>query len=158
MEQVLIRPARPGEAAAISALALRSKAHWGYDAAFLDACRDELATTADECDGVHVQVGERQAALLGYYKLAGQPPVGELADLFVDPSAIGTGVGGQLMRHAIDLARVLGLRTLTIDADPNAEAFYRHAGAVRVGSVASGSVPGRELPRLELRIGDLISE
>ena len=32
----MLRPARPGEAAALSDLALRSKAHWGYDQAFLD--------------------------------------------------------------------------------------------------------------------------
>ena len=156
MGQLRIRPAVPGEAAALSALAVRSKAHWGYDEAFLDACRDELATAAEECDGIHVQVAERDGALIGYYKLAGQPPVGELADLFIDPSAIGAGVGSRLLRHALDLARRLGLHILTIDADPNAEAFYRRAGAVRVGSVASGSIPGRELPRLELRLGDLL--
>lgn len=157
MEQLLIRPALPGEAAALSALAVRSKAHWGYDEAFLDACRDELATTADECDGIHVQVAERDGAPIGYYKLAGQPPVGELADLFIDPPAIGSGAGARLLRHAIELGRSLSLHILTIDADPNAEAFYRRAGAVRVGSVASGSIPDRELPRLELRLGAPLS-
>ena len=44
-----LRAARPEEAAAISALALRSKAHWGYDEAFLAACRAELTWTAAQC-------------------------------------------------------------------------------------------------------------
>ncbi len=34
-----IRAARPGEADALSALCLRSKAHWGYDDDFLERCR-----------------------------------------------------------------------------------------------------------------------
>ena len=41
----MIRPARSGEAKALSDLALRSKAHWGYDAAFMAACRAELTVT-----------------------------------------------------------------------------------------------------------------
>jgi hypothetical protein len=46
---VRIRPARPDEAGAISALALRSKGHWGYDAAFLAACRENLTIGSRGC-------------------------------------------------------------------------------------------------------------
>jgi hypothetical protein len=42
MPQAQIRRALPGEAASLSALALRSKALWGYDAAFIEACRASL--------------------------------------------------------------------------------------------------------------------
>lgn len=76
----MVRPALPGEAAAISALALHSKGHWGYDAAFLEACRAELTTDSGECDGRHVYLAERDGTLLGNFKLAGDPPVGELAE------------------------------------------------------------------------------
>ena len=41
-----VRPARPDEAEALTALVLRSKAHWGYDEAFTAACRDEHAVAA----------------------------------------------------------------------------------------------------------------
>ena len=47
-----VRAARPAEAEAISALALRSKAHWGYDPAFLEACREDLTIDPAWCDGV----------------------------------------------------------------------------------------------------------
>ena len=53
-----IRPASAGEAAALSALALRSKAHWGYDAAFLDACRAELTLRDDELASRRTLVAE----------------------------------------------------------------------------------------------------
>jgi hypothetical protein len=51
---------------------------------------------------------------------------------------------------AVDRARALGISRLLIDADPNADGFYARMGARRVGTVASGSIAGRELPRLEL--------
>jgi len=58
-----------------------------------------------------------------------------------------------LLRDARDHARCLGYELLTIDADPYAEAFYVHGGAVRSGETPSGSIPGRMLPRLELAVG-----
>ena len=37
MRALHLRPGRKGEARLLSDLALRSKGHWGYDQAFLDA-------------------------------------------------------------------------------------------------------------------------
>lgn len=145
-----IRPARAGEAAALSALALRSKAHWGYDAAFLDACRAELTLRDDELASRRTLVAEVDGGVAGFGTLEGEPPHGELGMLFVEPVAIGRGVGGALLAALVDRARGLGFTRLAIDADPFAEAFYLAHGAVRVGVVASGSVPGRVLPQLEL--------
>jgi GNAT superfamily N-acetyltransferase len=149
---MIVRPAVPAEAEALSRLALRSKGHWGYDDQFLAACRAELTVAPEQCDGVHLVLAEGGTALLGFYRLAGEPPVAELADLFVDPDAIGRGVGAVLLADAVDRARALGISRLTIDADPHAEGFYARMGARRVGTVASGSIPGRELPRLELAV------
>lgn len=148
-----LRPARPDEAALISALALRSKAHWGYDEAFLAACRRELTWTAAQCASGDVVVAERHGAVVGFFALGGEATGrGELDACFVDPPAIGTGVGGVLLRGALEEALRRGWRTLTLAADPGAVAFYEHHGARRVGEVASGSVPGRTLPLLELAV------
>lgn len=95
-------------------------------------------------------VAERGDALLGFYRFAGEAPVAELADLFVDPTAIGRGVGATLLADTVDRARSLGVSGLVIDADPNAAGFYVRMGARRVGSVASSSITGRELPRFGL--------
>src|SRR3546814_14945630 len=40
-----LRLAKSSECGSLSALALRSKAYWGYDSAFLQACRDELTVS-----------------------------------------------------------------------------------------------------------------
>ncbi len=43
-----IRPARADEARELGEPAFRSKAHWGYGAAFMEACREDLAVTEDD--------------------------------------------------------------------------------------------------------------
>lgn len=149
---VTLRPARPEEAADLSALALRSKGHWGYDAEFLEACRAELTWTEDDLSRATVVVAERDGIAVGFLVLAGAGDQGELDALFVDPPAIGGGVGSLLMDEALRLARAHGRRTLAIDADPGAEPFYLRYGARRVAEVPSGSIPGRLLPRLVIEL------
>jgi GNAT superfamily N-acetyltransferase len=135
---VRLRDARPDECDALSALAYSSKAHWGYDDAFMEACRDELTVSLDRA---HVRVAH-DGALLGFHGLDGD----ELTWLFVAPGAMGRGVGRALVRDACALARAAGIGRLRIEADPNAVGFYERMGASRVGEVASGSIPGRVLP------------
>lgn len=148
MADLVLRAALPAEVGALSELAMRSKAYWGYDAAFLEACRDELTFTAT--DVARIVVAESGGALVGMYTVDGRPPHGVLGNLWVDPSLIGSGIGRQLWSHAISSARARGFSHLMIDADPNAEGFYLKMGAERVGETPSGSLPGRVLPLLQV--------
>ncbi|MFF2351718.1 GNAT family N-acetyltransferase [Kitasatospora sp. NPDC058115] len=149
---MLIRPARPDEAAALSALALRSKAHWGYDAAFIEACRAELTLHPERIGPDRTAVAEDDGRVLGFVTLTGEPPEGELGMLFVEPAVIGRGIGRRLMEHLRAEATALGFARITFGADPNAEPFYLAVGAVRTGTTPSGSVAGRELPLLTLHL------
>jgi GNAT superfamily N-acetyltransferase len=147
-----LRPARPDEADLLSDLAVRSKAYWGYDDDFLAGSRIQLAVRPDEVVERRVTVAEVDGSVVGFYSLEGEPPVGELGLMFVDPAHIRRGVGLRLWTHAVSAARVAGLASFTIDADPFAEAFYLAMGAVRVGSVASKVRAGRFLPRLAFSV------
>jgi GNAT superfamily N-acetyltransferase len=149
---VEIRPATPGEAGAISALALRSKGHWGYSPAFLEACRAELTIRAEQLAEQRAHVAVEGGALLGFFTVTGAPPQGELDCLYVDPAAIGRALGRRLLDAAVALARAEGFRVLAIHADPHAEEFYLRCGATRVGDVPSKSLPGRRLPLLSLAL------
>ncbi|MGC3994170.1 MAG: GNAT family N-acetyltransferase [Propionicimonas sp.] len=144
--EVRVRAARAEEAAALSDLALRSKGHWGYPAEFLEACRAELTLTAQECASGDVLVAERDGVVLGFAALGGTAPAGRLDALFVDPPAIGTGVGRLLLEHALAEACRRGFATVTLDADPGAAPFYAKHGGVRTGTAPSGSIAGRDLP------------
>lgn len=149
-----IRPARPDEAEALTELAIRSKGHWGYDAAFLAACRAELTFSPDDLIDAPTFVADGPDGPAGFYRLLvrddGQA---ELDDLFVDPACIGHGVGKRLWQHAVAQAAALGCTEMTIQSDPFAEGFYRAMGAERVGELESGSVPGRMLPLLRYGLG-----
>ncbi|PVE04389.1 GNAT family N-acetyltransferase [Streptomyces scopuliridis] len=138
-----IREARPDEAPALSALVLRSKAHWGYDEAFLAACRDELTISAHEVTARRLAVAEDETSgeALGVASLEGRAPDGTLGLLFVEPRVIGLGIGRALYAHVLDRARELGFERLTIDSDPHAVDFYRTLGARPVPG-------GGALPRL----------
>lgn len=143
-----LRPARPDDAEALTALALRSKAHWGYDAAFIEACRAELTVTPARIGSERMVVAEDDGRVVGFVAVAGD----SLEDLFADPDHIGTGIGSALLGAAIEIVRGAGHVALSIEADPHAADWYRSKGAVDVGTVPSGSVPGRRLPHLRLPI------
>jgi GNAT superfamily N-acetyltransferase len=151
-EGMELRPGRPAEAAVLTGLALRSKAHWGYDEAFLEACRDELTLQPRDLTGGRSLVAEEDGRVLGFTTVSGEPPGGALAMMFVEPDTMGRGVGRLLFERTMDRARGLGFARLTIDADPHAEAFYTAMGAVPIGATPSGSIPGRVLPLLEITL------
>ncbi|MDC2956525.1 MULTISPECIES: GNAT family N-acetyltransferase [Streptomyces] len=142
---ISIRPAREEEATLLSDLALRSKAHWGYDPEFLASCREELTLAGPELAARRTAVAERHGGIVGFTTFEGEPPQGVLGMMFVDPDAIGQGIGRLLFTHVLETAQALGFTRFTIDADPNAEPFYEAMGGVPVGRVPSGSIPGRTL-------------
>ncbi|MET1073983.1 MAG: GNAT family N-acetyltransferase [Umezawaea sp.] len=143
---IRLRRATIDEAAPLSCLARRSKAHWGYDADFLAEVHDALAISAAQITEDDCVVADDNGTVLGFYRLGGPPPDGLLMDFFIDPPAIGTGLGRTLWDHAITTARTRAHRTLTLESDPHAEGFYLRMGAVRVGERESDSYPGRFLP------------
>ncbi len=148
-----VRAAQAGEEAALTELALRSKAHWGYDAAFLEACRPELTVTSEQVAAGQVWVAQ-DSSVVGMSVL--DLDAAELVALFVEPAAIGTGAGRALLIAACERAATAGLATLEIESDPHAETFYLAHGARRVGERSSSST-GRRLPLLELPASSALS-
>ena len=143
-----LRLARFDEADLINELALRSKAHWGYDADFLEASRRVMYLSGHHVLAYRTAVAEVDGRVVGFYTLAGEPPTGELGHLFVDPPYIGQGVGRALWSHAVEASIRLGFERFTLDSDPHAEAFYLAMGAKRTGEAPSVAIAGRMLPRL----------
>jgi GNAT superfamily N-acetyltransferase len=149
-----LRPARPGEEPALSALCLRSKAHWGYDAAFLAACRAALTVDPGLVAAGRVDVAEADGQALGVVAMEAGPDAGteEVALMFVDPPAIGLGLGRALLAHALAAAAARGARRALVLSDPGARPFYERMGARLVGMAPSDAIPGRMLPWLEFAL------
>jgi GNAT superfamily N-acetyltransferase len=147
-----LRPPEPYELPLLSALCLRSKAVWGYDQAFLDACRAELTIRAEELESTALCAAEHDGALVGVAQITVEGEVADLQKMFVEPGAIGLGVGKALFAWAVSTAKNLGAQRMTIDADPGAVGFYKRMGAVEHGAAPLGSIPGRMLPRLQVEL------
>ena len=146
-----IRKARPDECGALTEIAMRSKAHWGYSAEFMTNVRADLEVRAEKfMPGFHVYVLETESEMIGFCSL--RPENAEtviLDDLFIEPQHIGHGYGKQLWDHSLLVAQSLGYRKLTLVSDPYAESFYIHQGAVRIGETESNTLAGRMLPLME---------
>jgi GNAT superfamily N-acetyltransferase len=147
---IAVRPARRGEAASLTALCLRSKAHWGYDAAFMRLCVPALTVREEDIAAGRVLVAaEGEGTPLALVSVLGEGETVDLQEMFVDPPAIGRGLGRTMFDAAAALARELGARRLTILADINAAPFYERMGARFLRNAPSDAIPGRTLPFYE---------
>ena len=90
-----LRLAKAEECGSLSALALRSKAYWGYDPVFIQACREELTVKPENARAGRVVVLVEEDTLLGFYALdqGERRDEAEVSLLFVEPAVIGRGIG-----------------------------------------------------------------
>ena len=134
-----LRLAKPSECGSLSALALRSKAYWGYDPVFLQACRQELTVHPEAIAAGRVVVLIEEDTPLGFYALdsSERSEEGEISLFFVEPAVIGRGIGRALWDHAVAKARQEGFKRLKILSDPFALGFYRAVGATLSGKIRS---------------------
>lgn len=135
-EPVTIVRAMPEDAAALSVIAHAAKAHWGYPAHWLEEWREDLTITSAFIAENETFKALNDERVLGFHALLESSAAWRLEHLWVHTEWMGQGVGRALFRHAVAKARARGASCLTIESDPHAEAFYRHMGAARVGSVA----------------------
>jgi GNAT superfamily N-acetyltransferase len=152
MDKLIIRAPAADEAAALTDLAMTAKASWGYDAAFMEACRAELTITPQLLAAWRFWVAELDGRIVGMIALSLDGGHAQLEDFFVDPAAQGGGIGRRLMDELLRVCRASGATALEVDADPNAEGIYERLGFRTIGRSPSGSIPGRTLPRMTLAL------
>jgi N-acetylglutamate synthase-like GNAT family acetyltransferase len=149
--QNLIRRARRDECALLTTIALRSKASWGYDEQFMADCVTELTISESDIQSHEYFVIESAGGVIGFCALREHGECeGELADVFVEPDHLRAGHGRRLVEQAKSAARARGWHSLLVEADPNARDFYFSCGGTQIGTVASGSIPGRQLPLIKI--------
>lgn len=132
-----------------SDLCLRSKAHWGYGGAFMEACRGELTLTADDLEAEGAAVIKFKRRLVGLVQVTHEADGWYLDKLFVDPDYMGQGLGKRLFYWALAKARSIGIPELFIVSDPGAEQFYLRSGCSVVGNVPSSIEANRHLKKFK---------
>lgn len=146
---IRIRPARAEECMDLTAICLRSKAHWDYNEVFMMACVPELTITPEMAEAGNVAVADSGETLrIGIACIDVDGDTAELHHFFVDPDHMGKGVGREMFAWAVDEARRQGATLLRIESDPGARPFYERMGASVVGEAPSGAIAERMLPLL----------
>jgi GNAT superfamily N-acetyltransferase len=147
---VQIRRARPDEAPALAALAVRSRAHWPYPPEFLTRFARGQGMSAAVVAANEVWVGEREEHVRGFYTLLHRADRTVLDDLWLEPAEIGHGSGRALFEHAGRRAVAAGAAVLEWEAEPYAMGFYERMGATTVRW--ADSPLGRPLPVMRLML------
>ncbi len=143
-----LRRAEGADADALSDLSFRSKASNGYDAGFMDACRDELRVTPETIAGGEVWLWQADGKPVGFFDIRVENDTLEVYALYVDPDVKRVGIGRTLWLALEERAVVMAARAIELDADPFAVEFYKAMGCEIVGEAPSGSIAGRMLPRM----------
>jgi N-acetylglutamate synthase-like GNAT family acetyltransferase len=147
----VIRRATADDADALSDLAHRAKAHWGYPAAWMREWDAQLTIIPGYLEMHDVWVSDENGAIVGMCALEDRKDHWNMEHVWVDPAAHGRGVGRALVMHALEEARRRHAGVVELLSDPYASGFYERLGARRAGDVPA-PMPGakdRTLPRYE---------
>jgi ribosomal protein S18 acetylase RimI-like enzyme len=145
--------ARPEDADALTQIAFAAKRHWGYPEHWIESWRDILTMRPEFIAANIACCAVEDDRAVGFYVLTTESDGLHLDHLWIVPDAMRRGIGRALFEHATAQAQNSGVHSIKIEADPNAEGFYKRMGAERVGTSLS-EVDGerRELPLLEFRL------
>jgi GNAT superfamily N-acetyltransferase len=145
--------AKPEDAEMLTEIAHAAKRHWGYPENWITAWRDVLTMRPEFISANTAYLARENNSAVAFYVLTTEEDGIHLDHLWVLPRAMGRGIGQALFEHATAQARRLGFDSIKIEADPNAEGFYKRMGAIRVGtSVSEVEGEHRELPLLVWRL------
>ena len=70
-DTIKIRSVETNESVLLSELSIRSKAHWDYDQAFMQSCKEELSHSPHDLNDKnrHYGIAELKSELVGFYTL-----------------------------------------------------------------------------------------
>ena len=142
------RPATPNDLDAVRGVFRRAALHWDDDRAWLLANPHHLEWDGGALD--RTLVADDGRAVLGFGGGVPREGVFEVEDLFVDPPAMGRGVGRILVAALADRARALGLPALEVTGNPRALGFYEAVGFRVIGEAATERILA---PRLRRPVG-----
>lgn len=160
----MIRQALVHESDILTKVSYASKKHWEYPAEYYDIWREELTILPEYIEDNEVIVYDTGDEIAGFYSLVELqqplsvhtitiPPGLWLEHMFLLPKIIGQGIGRKLFHHCIARSRSRQHSTLSILADPNAQAFYLKMGCHYVKEFPS-TINGRTTPYFEYTLRD----
>lgn len=150
----VVRNVDPADSKALTALAHRSKAHWGYPPEWITSWTADLILTPEYLRAHPGFVATNDGVPVGVCMLEIDGADAQVAHLWIAPEHHGRGIGRQLVERALAVARREALTRVRVVSDPFAEPFYLRLGARRIGEIPA-PMPGaqdRVLPLVEFSL------
>jgi len=146
---VKYRPARVADIERLNLISLASKRHWNYPEEWISNWIDDLGLDEDDLIESSVMVLLVNEMPKGFCAIKEGNDYYEVLHLWLLPELIGKGLGKALLNKSLDKVVQRDLPIL-VEADPNAEAFYKKQGFVTYGKKES-SPAGRFLPLMKMK-------
>ena len=136
----------------LTSITKKSKAYWGFSEDILKEWEHLLIVSKDYIEKNKVYKLIQNDQIIGYYSYYSfDENTIKLDNIFILPEFIGKGFGKILMNDFLKNIKQLDVTKITLDAEPNAENFYKKFGFETIGKLES-SIKDRYLPIMELRI------
>lgn len=150
MEIVKIRKALPDDHSVLTQITMDGKAFWDYSKEQLSRWENDLTITAQYLAENETYKLVLNDEIIGYYSfLKLSEGHLKLDYLFLFQNFIGKGFGQLLLNDFLERAKGMNTIDIILEADPNAENFYRKFGFMTYGQRES-SIKGRSLPQMKL--------
>ena len=133
-------------------LTKKSKSYWGYSPDQIEKWNDDLTITQKYIYNNYVFKLSDNGQIIGFYSyLRFNSKTVKLDNIFIHPKHIRKGYGKFLMENFIERMKKDKFKKITLDSEPNAEAFYKNFDFTVVGKLES-SIKDRFLPIMEKEI------
>ena len=140
------------DASCLTELTIRSKSYWNYTKEQIESWREDLKISAQYISINNVYKLVLAKKIIGFYSFSSEGKESVKLDFFfVEPAFIGLGCGKKMLSDFIKRVKKLHYKAVVLDADPNAEEFYKKNGFEVIGQLES-SIKNRFLPIMELKL------
>lgn len=144
LSRIAVRKATNPDIASINEIMQLSKAHWGYDEAFMDAFMQKFSINENYLANQNVHIIFKDKDIIGFFSFIFHDNDSlELDHFFLHPNYIGKGLGKRLWKECCIVASGLGAKEFILWSDPQAEGFYAKMGCKKIGVKKSPFMPNR---------------
>ena len=128
----------------LNRISIESKMHWNYPLDWIENWKDDLTLKENDFSAQSIFKLELSGSIIGFCAIREHNKNYEITHLWLEPEYIGKGFGKLLLNETIKKV-VKKDKPIIVEADPNAESFYKSQGFETFDKIESYP-KGRFLP------------
>lgn len=127
-EEMVYVPASVEDTEDLSALAKRSKRHWGYSKESMELWKQSLTITEDFLKNHTVIKATLEDEIVGFFALEEIKPITRIAQYWVDTPYMRKGYGSAMFSYLKKFLQQHNVKKITLVLDPNGLKFFEKRG------------------------------